>query len=79
MRPAKRHKGQPQDAPKAVVLDIEGTVAPISFVYDVMFPYAKKKLRCYLEKNWDSAELRDEVKQLQAEVSLKSVDSICNF
>ena len=27
--------------PTCVVLDIEGTVAPISFVADVMFPYAK--------------------------------------
>lgn len=44
-------------------------MAPISFVYDVMFPYAKKKLRSYLEKNWDTAEMRCEVQQLQAEVS----------
>jgi len=68
-RPSKRHKGRAQDAPQVVVLDIEGTVAPISFVYDVMFPYAKKKLQSYLEKNWDTAEMRSEVQQLQAEVS----------
>ena len=67
-RPAKRRKGVAQEAPKAVVLDIEGTVAPISFVYDVMFPYAKKQLQSYLEKNWASAELQAELKQLQAEV-----------
>ena len=52
-----------------MVLDIEGTVAPISFVYDVMFPYAKKKLRSYLEKNWDTAEMQHEDQELQAEVS----------
>lgn len=68
-RPSKRHKGRAQDAPQVVVLDIEGTVAPVSFVYDVMFPYAKKKLQSYLEKNWDTAEMRSEVQQLQAEVS----------
>ena len=68
-RPVKRHKGRAQDAPQVVVLDIEGTVAPVSFVYDVMFPYAKKKLQSYLEKNWDTAEMRSEVQQLQAEVS----------
>ena len=45
-------------------------MAPISFVYDVMFPYAKKKLQSYLEKNWDTAEMRSEVQQLQAEVSV---------
>ena len=67
-RPSKKHKSQAQDAPQVVVLDIEGTVVPISFVYDVMFPYAKKKLQSYLEKNWDTAEMRSEVQQLQAEV-----------
>ncbi len=67
-RPSKRHKGRAQDAPQVVVLDIEGTVAPISFVYDIMFPYAKKKLQSYLEKNWDTAEMRSEVQQLRAEV-----------
>ncbi|KAA6421349.1 MAG: putative bifunctional methylthioribulose-1-phosphate dehydratase enolase-phosphatase E1 1-like [Trebouxia sp. A1-2] len=71
-RPSKRHKGGAQGAPQAVVLDIEGTLAPISFVYDVMFPYAKKKLQSYLEKNWDTAELRSEVQQLQAEAKLDS-------
>lgn len=57
------------DAPQAIVLDIEGTVAPISFVYDVLFPYAKKHLTAYLEKRWDSPELQAELRQLQAEVS----------
>lgn len=43
-------------------------MAPISFVYDIMFPYAKKKLQSYLEKNWHTAEMRSEVQQLRAEV-----------
>lgn len=71
-QPSKKHKGQAQDAPQVVVLDIEGTVVPISFVYDVMFPYAQKKLQSYLEKNWDTAEMRSEVQQLQAEAELDS-------
>ena len=29
---------------KAVLLDIEGTTTPISFVHDVLFPYAKKQV-----------------------------------
>ena len=68
-RPTKRHKGAPSDAPQAVVLDIEGTVAPILFVYEVMFPYAKKQLRSYLQKHWQSRELQAELRQLQAAVS----------
>ena len=31
--------------PTAVVLDIEGTIASISFVTDVLFPYARQRLR----------------------------------
>lgn len=30
------------------LLDIEGTTAPISFVHQVLFPYAKEKLKSYL-------------------------------
>ncbi|KAI0166288.1 enolase-phosphatase E1 [Xylariaceae sp. FL1272] len=38
---------------KAVLLDIEGTVCPISFVKDVLFPYALKALPETLESKWD--------------------------
>lgn len=68
-RPTKRLKGASNEAPQAVVLDIEGTVAPISFVHEVMFPYAKKHLKAYLEKHWVSQELQAELHQLQAAVS----------
>ena len=30
---------------KAILLDIEGTTTPISFVYDVLFPYARAHIR----------------------------------
>ncbi|XXH04878.1 cAMP-dependent protein kinase catalytic subunit [Hypoxylon texense] len=39
---------------KVVLLDIEGTVCPISFVKDVLFPYALKALPDTLESQWDS-------------------------
>ena len=68
-RATKRHKSASSDAPQAVVLDIEGTVAPISYVYEVMFPYAKKQLGAYLQKHWQSHELQAELQQLQAAVS----------
>lgn len=31
--------------PSAVVLDIEGTIASISYVTDVLFPYARQRMR----------------------------------
>jgi len=33
------------DTMKAILLDIEGTTTPISFVYDVLFPYARSHIR----------------------------------
>ncbi|KAI1769546.1 enolase-phosphatase E1 [Hypoxylon sp. FL1150] len=41
---------------KVVLLDIEGTVCPISFVKDVLFPYALEVLPDVLEKEWSSPE-----------------------
>ena len=52
---------------RAVLLDIEGTTTPIRFVYEVLFPYARRHLRRYVEQHAVSAEhsslydrLRDE-------------------
>ncbi|KAK4650593.1 enolase-phosphatase E1 [Podospora pseudocomata] len=42
--------------PKVVLLDIEGTVCPISFVKDVLFPYALSALPATLEAQWDEPE-----------------------
>ncbi len=38
---------------KAVVTDIEGTTTSVSFVYDVLFPYARKNLADFVRKNSD--------------------------
>lgn len=36
---------------KALLLDIEGTTTPISFVYDTLFPYAREQLEAFLSAN----------------------------
>ncbi|KAH8821574.1 HAD-like domain-containing protein [Xylogone sp. PMI_703] len=43
---------------RAVLLDIEGTVCPISFVKDVLFPYALQALPSTLATQWDSPEFQ---------------------
>jgi len=43
---------------RCVVLDIEGTVAPVSLVRDSLFPYARERLGTYLESSYDEAETR---------------------
>lgn len=41
---------------RGILLDIEGTTTPISFVHDVLFSYARARLKDYLLATWDSAE-----------------------
>ena len=36
---------------RAVLLDIEGTTTPIRFVYEVLFPYARRHLGRYVEQH----------------------------
>ncbi len=40
---------------KLILLDIEGTVSPLAFVHDVMFPYARQRAGGYLQTHWGSA------------------------
>ena len=51
----------------AVVLDIEGTTTPVSFVYDALFPYALANLRRYLREHAGSAEVREAIRLLRDE------------
>ncbi|KAI5854054.1 acireductone synthase-like protein [Tricharina praecox] len=39
-------------AVKAILIDIEGTVCSISFVKDILFPYALDATRSFLVQNW---------------------------
>jgi enolase-phosphatase E1 len=41
--------GEGSNRVRAVLLDIEGTTTPITFVTDVLFPYARRRLRTHLE------------------------------
>ncbi|KAJ2798140.1 enolase-phosphatase E1 [Coemansia guatemalensis] len=45
----------------AVLLDIEGTTTPISFVRDVLFPYVKHNIRGFLETGWEDPEVQKHV------------------
>ncbi|MFO0838649.1 MAG: acireductone synthase [Phycisphaerae bacterium] len=42
---------------RAVVLDIEGTISPISYVHDVMFPLARREMAGFLRENWSDEEV----------------------
>jgi enolase-phosphatase E1 len=47
-----------------ILLDIEGTTTPIDFVYQVLFPYARARLKDFLTRNLDDEEVRAAVSDL---------------
>lgn len=51
----------------AILLDIEGTTTPISYVYDVLFPYARRALLPYVEAHLDDDQVREALVHLRKE------------
>ena len=49
---------------RAILLDIEGTTTPVTFVYDVLFPYARARLLTYLDQHRDSDRVGDVTRRL---------------
>lgn len=55
---------------RALLLDIEGTVTPISFVHDILFPFARSHVRDYLIQHSTTAEAQEDIAALLHEHSL---------
>lgn len=55
---------------RAVLLDIEGTTTPISFVHDILFPFARDHARDYLTQNLRAPEVQADIAALFREHSL---------
>jgi enolase-phosphatase E1 len=53
--------------PKLYLLDIEGTVAPLTLTTDELFPYARAHFRAFLEQNAGDAAVREDLALLAAE------------
>lgn len=61
---------------RAIVTDIEGTTSSISFVKDVLFPYARKEIPAFVHKNEKQvAGLLDDVRAIEKNPKL-STDEI---
>ncbi|HWK10912.1 MAG TPA: acireductone synthase [Vicinamibacterales bacterium] len=52
---------------RAILLDIEGTTTPVAFVYQTLFPYARRRLRDYLTRHAQSADLQALAERLKRE------------
>lgn len=49
----------------AILVDIEGTTTPISFVTEVLFPYIKTNVQDYLKTHWSEDEVQADVEALR--------------
>jgi len=54
-------------ARRLYLLDVEGTVAPIAFVYERLFPYARERFGAYLNKSWSDAAVQEDLARLVQE------------
>lgn len=67
---AKRaRRGAGKTPPAAVVIDIEGTVAPITFVAETMFGFAREHLRSHLEAAYGTAEGADDIAAIRKQAA----------
>lgn len=58
-----------------ILLDVEGTTTPISFVYDTLFPFARAHMEEFLSLHKDDADLRRDIQTLAAENCAESSSS----
>lgn len=67
------------DRPKLYLLDVEGTVSPVSLVYEQLFPYAKRHmepyLRAHVREPWIDAGLAADLALLAEENAAEAADS----
>ena len=62
---------------RGILLDIEGTTSSVSFVYDVMFPFARRELDQYLRANWGSPVLNEVCDLIAKDTGYESFDAWC--
>ncbi|CAH8361832.1 unnamed protein product [Eruca vesicaria subsp. sativa] len=64
----KDSQNQTESPWRCIVLDIEGTTTPITFVTDVLFPYARENVGKHLKLTYDTAETQEDIKLLRSQV-----------
>ncbi|WP_020408290.1 acireductone synthase [Hahella ganghwensis] len=64
---------------KAILTDIEGTTSSISFVHDVLFPYAAEHLEAFVKEHYQDAEVKVQLEATAefAGLDVENVDALC--
>lgn len=60
--------------PQVILTDIEGTTTRISFVHDVLFPYASKALPDYVREHMDEPEVQAQIQSAAMEAGIDPND-----
>ena len=58
---------------RTILLDIEGTTSSISFVHEVMFPFARRELGAFLNANWNDPAVIDACNQIAIDAGHESL------
>ncbi|TWT31244.1 Enolase-phosphatase E1 [Posidoniimonas corsicana] len=58
---------------QGVLLDVEGTTSSVKFVYDVMFPFARRELAAYLQQSWDDPSCQAACEQVAGDAGQPSL------
>lgn len=61
---------------RAVLLDIEGTTSSISFVHDVLFPFALQHIDVFLEAHFDRDDVQQACHLLAADAGFESLQAM---
>jgi enolase-phosphatase E1 len=61
----------------AILLDIEGTTSSISYVHDVLFPYARRELTGFLKSHWSAPKVRAACEQIARDAGASSLKAWC--
>ena len=59
---------------KAIVTDIEGTTSSLSFVHEVLFPYARQRMAQFVAQHADDPAVREQLSEVSQQVGKKLSD-----
>jgi methylthioribulose 1-phosphate dehydratase/enolase-phosphatase E1 len=59
-----------------ILFDIEGTTTPISFVKDILFPYAAENFATFLEKTWTDKQTIADVQEIKRQASVDLAENL---
>ena len=63
---------------KGILLDIEGTTSSVSYVYEVLFPYARRRVAEFLEVNWAVPEVQSACELIARDAGASSMADWCS-